>query len=107
MKFVYELQPIDSHKSFYKKAVVIVMNDDTRLLKSYDTIVCSMDSNGNITRYWNDYSATTGRHIAAFCGLNKAEYAALPVEPLPAEYAAFETRYWYDRTNPYNGYIMR
>ena len=107
---IYELQPHDSHKSYYKKAMVIVIDNDneyTRLLKSYDTIVCSMDACGNITRYWNDYSATTGRHIASFCGMNKASFTALPVKALPAEYAAYETTYWYDHTNPYNGYIAR
>lgn len=26
-----------------------------------------------------DWTATTGRHIAAFCGMNKAEFIRLPV----------------------------
>lgn len=46
----YELIPNDGRKSFYGKAVVIIGDDG---------------------------SATTGRHINAFCGLNKAAYIAL------------------------------
>lgn len=46
----YELSPNNGHKSFYGKAVVIIGDDG---------------------------SATTGGHIKAFCGLNKAAYMAL------------------------------
>ena len=30
-----------------------------------------------LVRLWDGWSATTGRHIKAFCGLNKAAYMAL------------------------------
>ena len=80
---VYTLQPNDSHKSFYNKAFVIYQ-DDKEYLQSYDTIVAVKTSDGVIHRTWDDYSATTQRHIKAFAGLNKHEYLGLPYEP---EYA--------------------
>lgn len=55
---ITSLVPNDSHKSFYGKAKI--------------------DADGNIIRLWNGWSATTGRHISAFCGLNKKEYLELP-----------------------------
>lgn len=30
-------------------------------------------------RLWGGWSATTGRHIAAFCGMNKKEFTNLPL----------------------------
>ena len=32
---------------------------------------------GELVKLWDGWSATTGRHIKAFCGLNKAAYMAL------------------------------
>lgn len=32
---------------------------------------------GELVKLWDGWSATTGRHIAAFCGLNKAAYTSL------------------------------
>lgn len=58
---IYNLEPNDSHKSFYGKAKV----------KIY--------TNGNVIRLWDVWSATTGRHIASFCGLNKKEFLNLPL----------------------------
>lgn len=80
---VYELQPKDSHKSFYKKAFVIYA-DGVEYLQSYNTIVAVKTDDGTIHRTWDGYSATTQRHIKAFAGLNKHEYLSLPYEP---EYA--------------------
>ena len=62
------LIPNDSHKSFYGKAKLIPLKNGIAL-KSYDTIVCSAIFGNNgvfYTRHWNDYSATTMRHINAF-----------------------------------------
>lgn len=64
MKF--NLQPYDSHKSFYGKAVVLVTGNGTVYLRSYDTIVASIDSFNKVKSHWRGYSATTGRHIRAF-----------------------------------------
>ena len=72
-----ELVPNDSHKSFYRKAWIIECANGVEALQSYDTIV-AVRVNGRIYRTWEGWSATTGRHIAAWCGLNKAAYLALP-----------------------------
>ena len=76
----YELVPKDSHKSFYGKAVVYVF-EGCEYLHSYGTLIMSRDS-GVLTRHWDGWSATTGRHIKAFCGLNKQEFMSLPYEKI-------------------------
>lgn len=73
----YLLMPTDSHKSFYGKAVVKVLDNGTKILQSYQTDVLRMDPDGKMTRLWNDWTATTGRHIRAFAGIGKAEYLKL------------------------------
>lgn len=73
----YELTPIDGRKSFYGKAFVSVSKDGTETLYSYGTAIIKRTNNGKLTKIWNGWSATTGRHIKAFCGLNKSEYMAL------------------------------
>ena len=78
MSKVVELMPKDSHKSFYGKARVIVEDDGTETLISYSTAVVKRYPSGNLVRLWDGWSATTGRHIAAFCGLNKKGYSELP-----------------------------
>lgn len=78
--YTYNLIPTDSHKSFYGKAIVIVNDDGTRTLISYTTPVLRENADGTYTRLWWGWSATTGRHIRSFCGMNKAEYTALPTE---------------------------
>lgn len=75
----YELMPNDSHKSFYGKARVIVDDDGTETLISYNTPVMKRTPDGQLVRLWWGWSATTGRHIRAFCGINKAEYAKMEV----------------------------
>ena len=82
MKTTYELYPNDSHKSFYGKARVIVDTDaGTETLVSYSTEVIRRDTNtGKLTRLWHGWSATTGRHIAAFCGINKKAWVAMEVQ---------------------------
>lgn len=74
---VYNLVPNDSHKSFYGKALVQVEDDGTKVLYSYGTKIISKAPDGSLKRFWYGWSATTGRHIKAFCGLSKAEYQAL------------------------------
>ena len=59
------LKPTDSHKSFYGKAIAIEHDNGVVELKSYDTIVAKI-VDGKFYRLWNDYSATTMRHINAF-----------------------------------------
>lgn len=76
----YELEPTDGHKSFYNKAIVTVHDDGTEILRSYETNVIAKTPDGAYHRLWNGWSATTGRHIKAFSGLNKAEYNTYPYE---------------------------
>ncbi len=65
MNNTFNLQPCDSHKSFYGKAVVITENN-SKFLRSYNTIVCHIDENNNFIKDWYGYSATTMRHINSF-----------------------------------------
>jgi hypothetical protein len=62
----YELPCLDSRKSFYGKAQVIEKEDGSKQLKSYSTIVCSIDASGAFHRHWIGESATTIRHINSF-----------------------------------------
>lgn len=73
-----ELVPTDSHKSFYGKAEIINLKNGTRLLRSYSTIVAGITKSGKMFRSWSGWSATTGRHIKSFMGLNKREWESLP-----------------------------
>lgn len=73
----YELIPTDGRKSFYGKAVVIVEDNGIETLYSYNTPIIKRTNAGELVKLWDGWSATTGRHIAAFCGLNKAAYTSL------------------------------
>lgn len=80
MKKIYELVPTKGQKSFYGKAKVVVYDDGTEIMQSYDTDIVKKTPDGQLFRMWDNWSQTTGRHIAAYCGLNKKEYEALPVD---------------------------
>lgn len=73
----YELIPHDGRKSFYGKAIVEIDKDGTETLYSYNTPIIKRLVSGELVKLWSGWSVTTGRHIAAFCGLNKAEYMNL------------------------------
>lgn len=73
----YELTPTDGRKSFYGKAVVIVEDNGTETLYSYNTPIIKRLVSGELVKLWDGWTATTGRHIQAFCGLNKAAYMNL------------------------------
>lgn len=85
---MYELIPNNGRKSFYGKAVAETYSDGSAILFSYNTPIIKRDKKGNLTRLYAGWSATTGRHIAAFCGLNKAGFMALPHTPDTYEKAA-------------------
>ena len=60
-----ELEPrFDRRKSFYKKAYIIFMRDDTILLQSYDTIIAVLYPNGDFE--FSKYSYTSNRHLREF-----------------------------------------
>lgn len=73
----YYLIPNDSHKSFYGKAIVIENDNGEKILQSYSTQVMKQTKTGDFIRLWDGWTTTTGRHIKAFSGLNKAEYFKL------------------------------
>ena len=74
---IYELTPTDGRKSFYGKAVVQIEENGTETLLSYGTPIIKRFVSGEMVKLWNGWSVTKGRHIKAFCGLNKAEYMDL------------------------------
>lgn len=73
----YELIPMTGQKSFYGKAVVVVEDNGTETLYSYGTPIVKRLVSGELVKMWDGWTATTGRHIKAFCGLNKAAYMSL------------------------------
>lgn len=73
----YELKPTDGRKSFYGKAVVMVEDNGTETLYSYNTPIIKRLVSGELVKIWDGWTATTGRHIKAFCGLNKATFMSL------------------------------
>lgn len=73
----YELKPTDGRKSFYGKAVVVVEDNGTETLYSYNTPIIKRLVSGELVKIWDGWTATTGRHIKAFCGLNKAAFMSL------------------------------
>ena len=76
---MYELMPDGSQKSFYGKALVEIDGEGNEILYSYGTPIIRRGTSGSLTRLWDGWSATTGRHIRAFCGLNKARFLQLEV----------------------------
>ena len=66
---IQELMPIyDSHKSFYRKALVI-HNDSDILLMSYGTVICTIKKdNGKLFMGCDEreLSVTTRRHLKEF-----------------------------------------
>lgn len=79
----YELIPIDGRKSFYGKAVVMIDADGSETLYSYNTPIIKRTTSGELVKMWDGWSVTTGRHIKAFCGLNKAGFIELKLEKKP------------------------
>ena len=84
---VYDLAPCDGRKSFYGKAKVYTSADGSKTLYSYGTAIIKRTASGSLVRLWGGWSATTGRHIKAFCGLCKAQFMALPYTMTPADHA--------------------
>lgn len=85
---VRELAPCDCRKSFYGKAKVYTSADGSETLYSYGTAIIKCTASGSMVRLWGGWSATTGRHIKAFCGLCKSQFMALPYTMTPADRAA-------------------
>ena len=79
---VCELVCTDGRKSFYGKAYVEIDQEGNETLFSYGTPIIKRAANGQLTRLWAGYSATTGRHIRAFCDLTKNEFTNMKVEKM-------------------------
>lgn len=63
---IYELTArFDRRKSFYGKAHVIELDNGTKQLQSYDTIVGEIRNN-TYYQLWDGKSQTTTRHINEF-----------------------------------------
>lgn len=56
----------DSRKSFYGKAKVIISDEGTIFLKSYDTFVALIEPDGTYKKIWDGSTQTTNRHIKEF-----------------------------------------
>lgn len=74
---MYELTPTNNRKSFYGKAKVLIEDNGTETLYSYDTPIIKRLASGELVKLWNGWTTTTGNHIKAFCGLSKQEYINL------------------------------
>ena len=80
MKKIYELTPTTGYQqSFYGKAKVVIEEDGTETLYSYDTPIIKRLPDGTLVRLYDDYTMTTGKHIKAFCGLDKKAFIKMPV----------------------------
>lgn len=82
---ITELIPSSSRKSFYGKAKVIDTGK-AKYLRSYDTVVASVDSSGKTRRHYDRRTATTNEHVASFLDqfcrdvATTKEFWSLPVE---------------------------
>lgn len=77
MKKERTIKKVESLKGSNGKALIKTMTDGSRVLQSYYTDVLEISKTGKITVLWNGWSCTTGKHIKAFCGLNKKELEKL------------------------------
>lgn len=79
----YELKPTTQQRSFYKKAFVKEDNGIATLY-SYNTPVATI-KNGKLIRLWSGWSATTSKHVDAFCDyynlnkVNKKKWMEMPL----------------------------
>lgn len=78
MTQLFELMPKNGRKSFYGKAIVMLMDNGDQILYSYGTkIMIKSAKNGQYKRFYDDWTTTTGTHIKSFSGLNKQEFLKL------------------------------
>lgn len=65
MSKIYELTPTTGYQqSFYGKAKVVVEEDGTETLYSYDTPIIKRLPNGTLVRLYDDYTMTTGKRTS-------------------------------------------
>lgn len=74
---VYDLRPEE-----FGPWARVILSGRKKILMSYGIPVAR--TNGKkVTRLWNGYSNITGRHIKAFCGLDKESFLSLPYKAKP------------------------
>ena len=76
---LYDLKPTNNQKSFYNKAIVTIENG-VKTLYSYNIPIIKRLENGTLVRLYDGWTATTGKHIKAFCGLNKQEFLKIDLD---------------------------
>lgn len=76
----YDLTPVKNQKSFYGKAKIYLEENGDKTLYSYETKILTVKANGEKIRFYDGWTQTTGKHIAAFCSLNKKQFLSLPLE---------------------------
>lgn len=74
---IYDLIPVDGRKSFNGKAQVHIDDNGEETLYSYNIPILKRLVDGTLIKLYDGWTATTGRHIKAFCGLDKKAYMAL------------------------------
>ena len=77
MSTFYDLSPVNNQKSFYGKAKVLIDDNGNKTLYSYETKILTITKTGEYIKHWSDWTATTGKHIKAFCGMNKKQFESL------------------------------
>lgn len=77
---MYELVPQNGRKSFGGKAIVELLDNGDKVLRSYGTPVLRKDKDGSLHRLYGGWTSTTGNHVKSFCGLDKKGFLALPYE---------------------------
>lgn len=75
----YELVPQNGRKSFYGKVKVLVEDDGTETLFSYESAIIKRYPDGELEPLYtgDKYGSTTASHVYSFCGLRKADYRKL------------------------------
>lgn len=65
--YISELTPThDKRKSFYGKAHLIHLDNDTTQLQNYNTVICEVTAAGVFRTLWEGDNQTTIRHINEF-----------------------------------------
>ena len=77
---VYDLAPTNGCKSFYGKAKVLMLNDGSEVLQSYNTNIIEKRKDGTLSLLCDPekLSMTTCTHVKSFCGLTKKQVESLP-----------------------------
>lgn len=70
----YDLPCFDGRKSFYGKARVIDDSEGNHLLKSYNTFVCILRTDGMLIKLSPVATQTTRRHVRSFFALFDRTY---------------------------------